>query len=384
MSSCLTDLAETLNALLPDCPTGNVCRQVIDTSAGCVQLKHLPVSAPTLISACGGSITSSQYLMDYTSGMLYTCVNDGKILISYRYNLAATYIQQAVRDLGVRLPQRNTACTPLFAHCGLAPLPCSVQRIDWIRVSDCTCGQPVCRRCQSTPRCVCDSFTFRHGTCSLYQRGDLLVVTEPPCEDKMLHICYLGGYPLDKNGCFVGLTTELADLVLLKAQPLAYSNPKLFLDLSGLSSSDASSSANTGSTEFAEVNITGTTTTTSNDTGSEDDAYNETVTVTKTYGTCGKETGSTTTKSGTRNKDKANQATKQVQTAQIRAASVTSQAAASLLSSTQWLSLSRQFQADYEKALLLRTESANIGAAYHRNREPYGRGYRAKIAGGLL
>jgi hypothetical protein len=372
MSSCLTDLAEALNALLPDCPTGNVCRQVIDTSAGCVQLKHLPVSAPTLVSACGGAITSSHYLMDYTTGMLYTCVDDGKILISYRYNLAETYIRQAVRDLGVRLPQRNTACTPLFANCGLAPLPCSVQRIDWIKISDCTCGQPTCRRCQTIPHCACDGHTFRTDACSLYQRGDLLVITEPPCEDKMLHICYLGGYPLDQNGCFTGLTTELADLVLLKAQALAYSNPKLFLDLSGLSNSDASSTSNT--------NITGTTTTKSNESGSEDDAYQETVTVTKTYGTCGKETGSTTVTSGTRNKDKANEATKQVQTAQIRAASITSQAAASLLSSTQWLTLSRQFQADYEKGLLLRTESANIGAANHRNP----RGYRAKIAGGIL
>ncbi len=372
MTVCLSDLAATLNALLPDCPIGQVCRQILDVSAGCVQLAHLPTDAPTLISACGGSITSSHYLMDYTTGMLYTCVDDGRVLISYRYNLAATYIQQAVRDLGVRLPQRNTACTPLFAHCGLAPLPCSVQRIDWIKISDCTCGQPVCQRCQSLPRCHCDGYTFRYGACNLYQRGDLLVVTEPPCDDKMLHICYLGGYPLDKNGCFVGLTTELADLVLLKAQALAYSNPKLFLDLSGLSNSDTSSTSNT--------NITGTTTTKSNETGSEDDAYQETVTVTKTYGTCGKETGSTTVTSGTRNKDKANEATKQVQTAQIRAASVTSQSAASILGSTQWLSLSRQFQADYEKGLLLRAESANIGAAYRRTP----RGYRARIAGGLL
>jgi hypothetical protein len=118
------------------------------------------------------------------------------------------------------------------------------------------------------------------------------------------------------------------------------------------------------------------TTTTSNDTGSEDDAYQETVTVAKTYGVCGKETGSTTTKSGTRNKDKANQATKQLQTAQVRAASVTSQAAASLLSSTQWLSLARQFQADYEKGLLVRTESANLGRRCGTER----RGYRARIA----
>jgi hypothetical protein len=205
------------------------------------------------------------------------------------------------------------------------------------------------------------------GPCSLYQRGDLLVIAPPLCTDQMLHLCYLGGYPLDKNGCFDGLTAELADLVLLKAQALAYSNPKLFLDLSGVSSSNESYTSN---------RIDTATTTTSNDTGSEDDAYQETVTVAKTYGVCGKETGSTTTKSGTRNKDKANQATKQLQTAQVRAASVTSQAAASLLSSTQWLSLSRQFQADYEKGLLLRTESANLGRRCGTER----RGYRARIA----
>jgi hypothetical protein len=369
MSVCLSDLAETLNALLPDCPTGQVCRQVVDAAAGCVVLKHLPTGAPTVISACGATITTDQYLMDYTSGMLYTCADDGKILISYRYNLAETYIRQAVRDVGIRLPQRNTICLPLFANCGLAPLPCHLQRIEWLRVSDCLCGQPSCTRCETKPRCACNQlFMGDCGPCSLYQRGDLLVIAPPLCTDQMLHLCYLGGYPLDKNGCFDGLTAELADLVLLKAQALAYSNPKLFLDLSGVSGSNTSNRS--------DGTITTTTTTSSNDTGSEDDAYQETVTVAKTYGTCGKETGSTTTKSGTRNKDKANQATKQLQTAQVRAASVTSQAAASLLSSTQWLSLARQFQADYEKGLLVRTESANLGAACGTAR----RGYRARIA----
>lgn len=372
MFTCLSDMAETLNALLPYCPTGNVCRQVIEASAGCVQLKHLPTSTPTVISACGATVTADQYLMDYTSGVLYTCLTDGKVLVSYTYSLAETYILQAVRDLGVRLPQRNTVCTPLFANCGLAPLPCSVQRIDWIRVSDCMCGQPSCDRCQSRPHCTCNAgLHFHCGPCGLYQRGNTLVVNPPPCDDQMLHICYLGGYPLDKNGCFVGLTPELGDLVLLKAQALAYSNPKLFLDLTGLSSS-------TNSSTESKTENSGTTTTTSNDTGSEDDAYSETVTVTKTYGTCGRETGSTTTTTGTRNKDKANQATKQVETALIKVASATSQAAVSLLSSTQWLSLARQFQADYETGVLLRTESANVGARCAVDR----RGYRAHFAAG--
>lgn len=352
MSVCLADLAETLNALLPDCPTGQVCRQVVDASAGCVQLKHLPTGAPTLVSACGATITTDQYLMDYASGMLYTCVDDGRVLISYNYNLAETYIQQAVRDVGIRLPQRNTICTPLFANCGLAPLPCSVQRIDWIQISDCTCGTPSCRRCENTPRCVCDGYTFRYGDCSLYQRGDLLVVAEPPCEDKMLHLCYLGGYPLDKKGCFDGLTVELADLVLLKAQAIAYSNPKLFLDLSGVSSSNESNTSN-------RIDAT----TSSNDTGSEDDTYTETITVAKQYGTCGKETGSTTVKTGTRAKDTTS------------SASSNATNASNLLRSTQWLSLSRQFQADYEKGLLVRTESANIGRSCGTER----RGYRRRI-----
>jgi hypothetical protein len=368
--SCLVDLAETLNGLLPDCPTGKVCRQVVDASAGCVALRHLPVGAPTVISACGATITADQYIMDYTSGMLYTCVDDGKILVSYSYNLAETYIRQAVRDVGIRLPQRNTICLPLFANCGLAPLPCHFQRIEWLRVSDCLCGQPSCARCESKPRCSCNQlFMGDCGPCSLYPRGDLLVVAPPLCTDQMLHLCYLGGYPLDKNGCFDGLTAELADLVLLKAQALAYSNPKLFLDLSGVS---GSSNRSDGSHR-----IDTTTTTTSNDTGSEDDAYQETVTVAKVYGTCGKETGSTTTKSGTRNKDKANQASKQMQSVQIKAATATSEAAASLLSSTQWLSLSRQFQADYERGLLVRTESANIGRGCATERRG---GYRRRLA----
>jgi len=238
MNSCLDALAATLAALLPVCPTGQVCREVVDAGAGCVALAHIPISAPTVVSACGATISADQYLMDYTSGMLYTCVDDGQVLVAYRYNLAETYIQQAVRDVGIRLPQRNTICTPLFADCGLAPLPCAVQRIDWIRVSDCTCGQPTCHQCLTMPRCAChDDQHYTFGPCSLYQRGDVLVVDPPPCDDKMLHLCYLGGYPLDKKGCFVGLTAELADLVILKAQAIAYSNPRLLFDLTGVTSS---------------------------------------------------------------------------------------------------------------------------------------------------
>lgn len=344
--TCLHTLAATLSALLPDCPTGQVCRQVVDPSAGCIQLAHLPTSAPTLLSVCGGTITTDHYLMDYISGILYTCTTDGKLLVSYTYNLAETYIRQAVRDLGLRLPQRNTICTPLFAHCGLAPLPCSVHRIDWIRISDCTCGQPTCQRCLTLPRCTCTDFHFTCGPCGLDQRGDHLVVNPPPCTDQMLHLCYLGGYPLDKNGCFIGLTAELADLVLLKAQALAYSNPRLLFDLAGLSNSSASDK--------------------SNNTGSEDDTYTETTTVVKTYGTCGKETGSTTTKTGTKHRDTTS----------------SSASASNFLRSGnalgQWLSLARQFQADYEKGLLLRNESTNIGRRCHEN--PHG--YRARIAAG--
>ena len=339
---CLDSLAQTLSALLPDCPTGQLCRQVLDVSAGCVTLDHLPTSAPTLLSTCGGTITSDHYLMDYTSGTLYTCVDDGKVLISYRYSLAATYIQQAVRDLGIRIPQRNTICTPLFANCGLAPLPCSVHRIDWIRVSDCTCGQPACHRCAHIPRCACtDDQLYTFGDCGLYQRGDTLVVDPPPCADKMLHICYVGGYPLDKNGCYVGLSAELADLALLKAQAIAYSNPRLLFDLAGVTATTTT----LGLAGDATLGLAGT--------GEEDNTYAETTTVMKTYGTCGKETGSTTTKSGTKNTAPSGHPT----------GSSNSSGATDLLKSTQWLSLARQFQADYEKAVLLRTESANIGHA---------------------
>lgn len=343
--TCLHTLAATLNALLPTCPTGQVCRQVVDSSAGCIQLEHMPTSAPTILSACGGTINANSYLMDYTSGALYTCATDGQILISYPYNLAETYIQQAVRDLGLRLPQRNTICTPLFANCGLAPLPCSVHHIDWIRVSDCTCGKPTCHRCLTLPRCQESGLQFNCGPCGLYQRGDHLVVNPPPCEDKMLHLCYLGGYPLDKNGCFIGLTAELADLALLKAQALAYSNPRLLFNLAGLSSSLSD---------------------TTEDTGSQDDTYTETVTVTKTYGTCGKESGSTTTKTGAKARA----------TTSNRTSATTN--ASNLLKSTEWLSLARQYQADYAKGLLLHSESANIGRRHHQ--DP--RGYRARITAG--
>lgn len=353
MSTCLTDLAATLNALLPACPTGQVCRQVVDARGangrGCVQLEHAPTSAPTILSACGGVISRDSYLMDYTSGTLYTCAAAGQILISYTYNLAATYIQQAVRDLGLRLPQRNTICTPLFANCGLAPLPCSVHHIDWIRVSSCTCGQPTCHQCLTMPRCQCNNnLHFSCGSCGLYQRGDHLVVNPPPCTDHMLHLCYLGGYPLDQAGCYSGLTAELADLVLLKAQALAYSNPRLLFTLAGITTSNNDSSTDTTA-----------------NTGSEDNTYTETITVTKTYGTCGKETGSTTTKTGTKESD----------TTSNRTTATTN--ASNLLRSTQWLSLARQFQTDYETGILLHSESANIGRRHHDTR-----GYRARIATG--
>lgn len=110
--------------------------------------------------------------------------------------------------------------------------------------------------------------------------------------------------------------------------------------------------------------LAGVTATTSSDatTGEEDNTYSETVTVVKSYGTCGKESGSVTTKSGAKNTDSSG--------------SSNSSGATDLLKSTQWLSLARQLQADYEKAVLLRTESANIG------RGPFGRrrnGYRARI-----
>lgn len=344
--TCLHTLADQLSALLPACPTGQVCRQVVDASAGCIQLAHLPSSAPTLLSPCGGTITTDHYLMDYTSGMLYTCTTDGNLLVSYTYNLAETYILQAIRDLGVRLPQRNTICTPLFAHCGLAPLPCSVHRIDWIKVSACTCGQPACQRCLTLPRCTCTDFHFTCGPCGLYQRSDHLVVNPPPCADKMLHLCYLGGYPLDKNGCFIGLTAELADLALLKAQALAYSNPRLLFTMAGISTTTSNDE--------------------SSDAGSEDNTYTETITVTKTYGACGKETGSTTTKSGANARDTTNNRT-----------SATTNAS-NLLRSTAWLSLARQFQADYEKGILLHSESANLGR--HCHQAP--RGYRSRITAG--
>jgi hypothetical protein len=160
----------------------------------------------------------------------------------------------------------------------------------------------------------------------MYLRGNELILRPPPCEDAWLEICYEGGYPLDGDECFTGLKPELADLVLLKAQAIAYRNPKMLLDLAGYSTSTTNSSG-AGSTG----------------------ATDEVTTVVKEK-SCGKETTTTTKKAAT---------------------SSSSSSSLSNLSSINWTTLATQFETAYQKALLLRTESTTL--PLRRN------GYRARI-----
>lgn len=332
MNNCLSDLADQLNGLLPTCPSGQTCGEIhdVDPNNPCIHLKHLPSGDITITEPCGDTLTSDQYVVDWTSGtILVPCTKAHKVIVTYQYNLAETYIRQAVTEIGYLIRQRNTVRTPMVACCGVVSLPCSVYRILSITEVDCHaddcahCGGCGCNSCHRSCRCT-NPNVFVQGACSMYLRGNELVLRPAPCEDAWLEICYEGGYPLDANECFVGLTDDLADLVLLKAQALAYRNPKLLLDLAGVNLSPVTSGP-------------GNTT-------------DEVTTVVKEK-SCGKETTTTTKKGST---------------------SSSGSSSLSNLSSINWTTLATQFETAYKEALQRRTESTILPLRT--------RGYRARIA----
>lgn len=162
----------------------------------------------------------------------------------------------------------------------------------------------------------------------MYLRGTELILRPPPGEDAWLELCYEGGYPLNEHDCFVGLTPELADLALLKAQALAYRNPRLLLDLAGYTRNNSSNS------------------------GSTNTSTDEVTTVVKEK-SCNRET-TTTTKHGA-----------------TTGATANSSALASL-NTINWTALATQAEAAYQAALQQRTASTIL--PLRRN------GYRARIA----
>lgn len=166
-------------------------------------------------------------------------------------------------------------------------------------------------------------------------RGNELILRPPPCEDAWLELCYEGGYPLNEDDCFVGLTPELADLALLKAQALAYRNPRLLLDLAGYTRNNNSNS------------------------GSTNTSTDEVTTVVKEK-SCNRET-TTTTKHGATTGATANSGS---------GASPTGSALASL-STINWTALATQAENAYQAALQQRTASTSL--PLRRN------GYRSRI-----
>lgn len=322
--SCLADLAEELNGLLPVCPTGQTCgeQHTLNADNPCIHLKHLPSGDITITEPCGDTLPADDYVVDWTTGtILAPCTTAHRVIVTYQFNLAETYIRQAVNEIGYLLRQRNTVRTPMVACCGVVSLPCSTYRILSITEVDCLedtcshCRGNGCHRCQRTCRGT-NPNVFTMGGCSLYLRGNELILRPAPCTDGMLEICYDGGYPLDENECFVGLTPELANLVLLKAQASAYRNPRLFLSLIG-----ANSAAPGGHPS---------------DTDTGNNA--ETTVVVKEKSACGKKETTTTVVSGSN--------------------STTASNSLSNLSTANWTELAASFEAAYQSALLLRTESS--------------------------
>jgi len=336
-TTCLPDLAATLNALLPTCPSGQVCREIhtFDPANPCIHLKHIPLGNLTLTEPCGDTLTADQYVVDWSSGaILAPCTTAHTVMVSYSYNLAETYIMQAVREIGYLIRQRNTIQTPLVACCGVVSLPCSIYRILSITEVDCNanncaiCGGGGCNACRRPCRCT-NPNVFVNGGCSMYLRGTELILRPPPCEDAWLEICYEGGYPLDEDDCFVGLTPELADLALLKAQALAYHNPRLLLDLVGYTRNNSNHDKRSD--------------------GSSNTSTDEVTTVVKEKN-CNRET---TTKHGA-----------------TTGATASSSVLASL-STINWTALAAQAEAAYQAALQQRTASTSL--PLRRN------GYRARL-----
>ena len=258
-TTALNELTAALDALLPILAVGFARGRPIavqpslqDTSTAVLALPAIPLTNALVITdRFGVIIDPTQYTIDLATGAIIlsdqlqqTYPLNSRLYVTYEFSLADEFIRQAVNDLGRRLPRRNIAQTVIVAGHGSAQLPADLLELIMVTEIDPTCdscGRPRCQRADNHHNC---------STCRLFVSGATLIAHPAPCHDLCLELCYLGGYPLNCDGCFDGLTPQLADLVLLKAQAIAYSSPKLLLTLAGLSiGGDTSGNTNAEGTE---------------------------------------------------------------------------------------------------------------------------------------
>lgn len=217
----LTELTQALEALIPVALIGTA-RAVAMVAMGDektgpegkpshVVLPHC-LTAITAIGMANGDAVGL-YMTNYVTGRvdLPAVAVGERLRISYQFSIADDLIRQAVNDLGRRLPRRNVA--KIWMHRNEGVLPDDLTTL--ISVGD----RPCC------------GLAVQVGGCELFVAGGKLVAACGACPGHY-YICYMGGYPC-KNGIFEGLTPPLADLVLLKAQALAYRSPRVLMALSG-------------------------------------------------------------------------------------------------------------------------------------------------------
>ena len=270
----LFELTRALGALLPVPVTGYARNQVymLVGPTPHLTLPCLPlVCSVAVLTIYGVTIAATDYTVNYGTGVISfpTLVIGDQVIISYQFDLTDELIRQAVNDLGRRLPRRAVMQT--IMRDGIAPLPLDLQTLISATEILADCCQAPCAACEGG--CNCEA-------CGIFVSGAQLVMNPAPCEEKHFALCYTGGYPLDERCCFDGLTPELADLVLLKAQALAYSSPKVLLELSGQTVGNGSSSQRdervkivVEETDRCERNKTTTTTETGSGTGNKTSSF---------------------------------------------------------------------------------------------------------------
>jgi len=301
----LYELTRALGALLPVPVTGYARNQVY-MLAGPIPHLTLPclplVGTVTVLTINGVPLATTDYTVNYGTGVIagLGLAVGNQVIVTYQFDLTDELVRQAVNDLGRRLPRR--AVTQTVMEDGIAQLPTDLQTLISVTEILADCCQAPCSACDGG--CNCES-------CGLFVSGAQLVMNPAPCEDKQLEICYTGGYPLDNRCCFEGLTPELADLVLLKAQAIAYSSPKVLLELSGQT---VGSSGAASSDERVKI-------------------------VVEEKDRCERNTTTTTTEKGVANKT------------------------SSFLGSTSYGALAQLYQKQYDNALLTKTEVAVLGKA---------------------
>lgn len=348
LANCLDVLAQRLVHLLPVCPNGTVCARALpvvqEDGKYIVHLPELPeFNTLTLYSANGSVITLNATdgpTINYVTGQIIFPTNPGpSVVVDYQISLAEEFIRQSVMDLGRRLPRKQTTQL-LTQDTGVTPLPEGLSRIlSLCRVEcGCTCHETSCPELCGQAPC------FQCHHCATYIDAGYLIQAAGPCKIEQFDICYLAGYPLDKYGCFVGLTPDLADLILYKAQSLAYRSPQMLMAISGLS---INSSNNSNSSS-------------DNSSGSGNSSNTETTTTIKTKDNCGKEEKTVTTKTGSATSS--------------QYSSSTASALSSLFSSKTNSGLADQYETLYLAALNRRTNLAALRLHPQRS------GYRARFA----